>query len=263
MLLPAPSKLFFYPDELLDSDMYAEIDASVRLDRKYYELYKLFRERGIEVIDIYPEFKRRISEMDKALYRKDDHHWSGYGNREVAKIISRQIEDSEWLEEIPKRDYRISERRERVVGGHWSRTLSDWEGAEDGLPPPDYPLLEILSVQEVQADGSLINSLPSRESPILLLGDSFVMNLSTGDVDYGAGVRNHLSELLGIPIDALGVAGGGANEARVDLALDDGRLDDKKVVIWMLSSMDFTHLVSREHWKIIPLPKILSESSKN
>ncbi|MFP6616770.1 MAG: hypothetical protein VCB26_10230 [Candidatus Hydrogenedentota bacterium] len=84
-------------------------------------------------------------------------------------------------------------------------------------------------------------------------------NLSWGNDGFGAGLRDHLSERLGFPIDSIGVGGGGANGARVELAIDDGRLDGKKVIIWCFKTTNLVNATDGKGWKIVPLPKMLSE----
>ena len=90
---------------------------------------------------------------------------------------------------------------------------------------------------------------------MLLMGDSFIRHLSTGNDGHGAGVRDHLSAELGFPIDALSMDGGGANKVRIELAMDDGRLDDKKVVVWCFLSTSLMYGPDGGQWKFIPLPK--------
>jgi hypothetical protein len=255
LLVPVPTKILLYPDRLLGTDAYSDLDETIRLDRKFFEFYRLLRERGVDVLDIYPDLARRVREVEEPIYREDDHHWSSYGDLEVAKLIGEQIEGYEGLEAIPKRDYAILEQTVIVEGVDRGIEV---EGVDGVLFKPEH-YLDVLAVREVGEDGSLSRYRPWRESPVLLIGDSFVYNLSWGNDGFGAGLRDHLSARLGFPIDSIGVGGGGANGARVELSIDEGRLDSKKVVIWCFKITNLVNATGEKGWKIVPLPGTLSE----
>ncbi|MFP6617146.1 MAG: hypothetical protein VCB26_12145, partial [Candidatus Hydrogenedentota bacterium] len=116
LLVPVPTKIYFYSDRLLDTDAYAGLDETVRLDRKFFEFYGLLRERGVEVMDVYPDLVRLVRESDEFLYREDDHHWSSYGDREIAKLIGDQVEGYDGLDAIPRRNYTVLEQTVIVEG---------------------------------------------------------------------------------------------------------------------------------------------------
>ncbi|MFP6597712.1 MAG: hypothetical protein VCC01_09670, partial [Candidatus Hydrogenedentota bacterium] len=257
LLVPVPTKIYFYSDRLLDTDAYAGLDETVRLDRKFFEFYGLLRERGVDVLDVYPHLDQRVREVKEPLYREDDPHWSSYGDREIAGLIAGQIDNYADLGTVARRDYVVLEETVIVEGVDRSAMLEAGEDEDASFELEHY--LDVLAVREVGDDGSLSRYRPWRESPVLLIGDSFVYNLSWGSDGFGAGLRDHLSERLGFPIDTIGVGGGGANGARVELAIDDGRLDGKKVVIWCFKIVNLVHVIDGNGWKIVPLPKMLSE----
>ncbi|MFP6584498.1 MAG: hypothetical protein VCD00_18340 [Candidatus Hydrogenedentota bacterium] len=254
ILMPAPSKLFFHADSILMTDSFTNLDDSVRLDRKYAELYALLREREVNVLDLYPELTRRIGEADELIYRKDDHHWSSYGYREIADIINRHVGGDKLFSAVSKRNYVIREEQAVDKGSHWSQAVLAPES--DILKPENQDFLtDVLAVKELKDDGTLINVEPWRASPVLIIGDSFVTHLSRSENDFGAGLVDQLAGVLGFPIDSIGVAAGGANEARVELALDAGRLNGKKVLIWCFRSEELVYATSGNGWLKVPLPK--------
>ena len=260
IVLPVPGLLFVYPDEVLGTERFNFHDDSVRLDRKYYEVYEMLRERGVDVLDLYPDLRQSARAHEELLYRKDDHHWSGHGVREAAKFIYEKIGDTDGFESIPRRKYRIEPRYVVGRGSHWDLTERGDPLVMNRWPPLDYPELEVLSVQEVLEDGSEAGVELWRESPVLLLGDSFVANLTDEHMDFGAGLPDHLATYLGFPVDLVSVNGGGRNGARLELALDEGRLDNKRVVIWCFYQFEMMSVKAVDDaWRRIPLPKSAKE----
>lgn len=254
ILMPAPSKLFFHADSILMTDSFSNIDDSVRLDRKYAELYALLREQEVNVLDLYPELRRRIGEADELIYRKDDHHWSSYGYQEIADIINLHVGGDELFSAVPKRNYVIREQQAVDKGSHWSQAVLAPE-SEILKPENEDFLADVLAVKELKDDGALVNVESWRASPVLIIGDSFVTHLSRSENGFGAGLVDQLAREFGFPVDSIGVAAGGANEARVELALDAGRLDAKKVLIWCFRSEELVYATSGNGWLEVPLPK--------
>ncbi|MEE2777825.1 MAG: hypothetical protein VYE73_13810 [Acidobacteriota bacterium] len=83
---------------------------------------------------------------------------------------------------------------------------------------------------------------PDRSATILLLGDSFANIYSDPSLGWGAsaGLAEHLSHHLRRPVDRIAVNAGGAHEARRRLAMDGGRLEGKRVVIYEFSVRELT-----------------------
>jgi len=108
---------------------------------------------------------------------------------------------------------------------------------------------------------------PDRSSPILLLGDSFTNVYSDGVAPRGlgwgerAGLAEHLSLALGMPLDVIARNGSGANETRAELARRDDPFGGKRVIVYEFAARD----LSAEDWRVIPFhpPRVphLAESS--
>jgi hypothetical protein len=228
IVLPVPPKVFFHADVLLDFDQVAERDASARFDRKYLEIYKMLRAGGVEVLDVYDDMLRSTRDGEPSLYLKDDHHWSGYGYQAASMRILERLKDYSYVAEPSEHSY-ITQMEERDGTGIHSK--------QQGIPELD------LRAREVQLDGRHVEIQPSSESPILIIGDS----LATG-------LLEHATERLGRPVDLIAVDTGGANGARIELVLRDGRLDNKQVVIWCFRARELAHVQSGEEWKEVPLP---------
>jgi hypothetical protein len=97
----------------------------------------------------------------------------------------------------------------------------------------------------------------SRESPLLLLGDSHCLIYHVGGDLFatGGGLADQLACELGMAVDVLGTRGSGATPARQNLFLrskaDPSYLAGKKWVVWCFASREFTQ--SRQGWRKLPV----------
>jgi len=96
---------------------------------------------------------------------------------------------------------------------------------------------------------------PDPKAEVLLLGDSFANIFSLAPMGWGegAGLAEHLSLALGLPVDAITRNDAGSFATREMLAKEmqrgDDRLAGKKLVIWEFASRE----LASGDWKIIPL----------
>ena len=96
---------------------------------------------------------------------------------------------------------------------------------------------------------------PDRNAEVLFLGDSFANVYSLAAMGWGesAGLVEHLSLALGLPVDAICRNDAGAFATREmlarDLARGNDRLAGKKVVIWEFAARELAF----GDWKLVPL----------
>jgi alginate O-acetyltransferase complex protein AlgJ len=96
---------------------------------------------------------------------------------------------------------------------------------------------------------------PDPKAEVLLLGDSFANIFSLAPMGWGesAGLAEHLSLALGLPVDAITRNDAGSFATREMLAKEmqrgNDRLAGKKLVIWEFASRE----LASGDWKIIPL----------
>ena len=199
--------------------------AEGRLDAVHQEFYRLLADKGVDVLDLTDDLR---AAREARTYCKTDSHWSGQGIELAAKKIAAWIGDRGW----PKQEFKTETRETQITG--------DLGGTET------LPLRFVTG------------SDPSRESPVVLLGDSHTLVFHAGDDMHarGAGLPDQLAVELGTPVDLIGVRGSGATPARVNLMrqarANPDYLSNKKVIIWCLTAREFTESTG---WSKVPLGK--------
>lgn len=235
ILVPVPPKATIYPEKLdknfAPGDVYS---ASPFLDG--------LAKQGIQVIDLEPEFlKRRSAEEEGApgLYCAQDAHYSPTAIEWIADRIAGELESYG----LPKKgEFTLAEPENLTITGDLVAG-SQWEGSVQG---------ETFALRKVLQDGET-GVTPDPESPVLLLGDSHTLvfheGASGGMHCEGAGLPDHLSRMLGLPVDLVGVRGSGMVQARKQLFYKATAQPDywsrKKVVIWVFSMREFTQSTDR------------------
>lgn len=215
------------------------------LDAHLRRFYAVLEEAGVEVIDLLPRFlERRYGEPipgapgpgRELLFQWQDPHWTSYGAAVAAEVVAERVRRYPWFEEAAAAQGQA----------HWTET-STWveeHGTiarrmlesgrlEPGLPPDRWRRIT------VRIEGERW-SFDDRQSPIVLLGDSFSRR--------GFGFPDQLLRHFGFRVDSLVVAGGLPTAALDTLRFRGDRLAGKRLVIWemtayALQSLDRWHPV--------------------
>ncbi len=242
VVLPVPGKAVIYPEKLDPS--FAAGDAP-----SLSPLMAKFRDAGLNVIDLEEMLiKRREAVPGDKLFCAQDAHFSPLACELIADYLYENF--TGWPESKGESElHRSPAETISIVGDQVVGT--DWES---GVEP------ETLSVRYAgrKAAGKIHPVQPDSESPILLLGDSHTLVFQEGEMAgmhcRGAGLFDHLSANFGFPIDLVGVRGSGLVQARKSLYYHASSQPDywknKKVVIWVFSSREFTQSTDR----IISIP---------
>lgn len=255
VLVPVPAKIFSDTERALGHGRFANLDESLRLDRKFRALYDLLEQKGVTVVDLYPEFQKFRRENERSPYFSNDHHWSPEGVRLVAKKVAEACREAGDFEGANRRTFLSVPSRIGYIASYWY----EQHKGETILQEENRSWLETETAQVVTDDVSANGTGPvqaDRDSPVLLLGDSFTLflgsSLTTGS-ESGAGLRDHLSLELGFEVDHIGMLGKGAgiNGVRIDAALDGTRYTGKEVVVWCFTAGALAGL--GVDWKIVPL----------
>ena len=157
------------------------------------------------------------------------------------------IKSKSWYESVEKRAFETRNRKIEIVGNLAERF-------EQGNIPAEWLNLDVISERDSRTS-NLVESWDN--SPIVLLGDSHTLVFHVGGDLHseGSGFSDYLSREIGFPVDLVGVRGSGSTSSRVNLyrkgKKDPNYLREKKLVIWCLSSTEFTE--SSQGWKIVPL----------
>ena len=251
ILAPVPPKAFIYPD-MLSPRVFPDGDTGLppRLDVFHQEFYALLREKGVDVLDLFPVLAENRLDLqpwpdvrDAAAYCRQDSHWSQAGCALTARAIFEQVRERPWAKGLEE-----SRRFMGVVAPQPVEITGDlWNALSEDLRPPREAIPLYTSDLEVV----------DRDSPILLLGDSHTLVFhSGGDMHHaGAGLVTELAQVFGRPIDLMGVRGSGATPARLNLyrraRATEGYLEGKRLVIWVFSAREFTEASSG--WRLVPL----------
>ena len=157
------------------------------------------------------------------VYLKQDTHWSPRAMEAAAAEIAKFLKDGTGQE------FSYSEITAQSRGDLVEKlNLPD----HDNLFPMESAKLRVVSAKS------------DPQSPIVLLGDSFVNiyddpSLGFGEAPLSAGFAQHLMAACGKPIHVIAKNGGGATTVRAQLAkLPDDLLRQKKVVVWVLAARD-------------------------
>lgn len=187
--------------------------------------------------------RKKSSGADQFL--RTDSHWTPSAMRAVARMVARILAPAGGG--IRPEKLTVEKHKTSSVGDtalmHVLPASSPW------LQPQK---VEIETIRG--ADGAAWE--PDRNSPVLVLGDSYSNIYSTEDLGWGgsSGFAEHLSYDLGGRVDKLAQNNAGAKSAREMLAAESGRhpgwLDGKKVVVWVMAAREFV----RGDWSDVRLP---------
>ncbi len=262
LLVPVPPKTIIYADKISSKIASSnEDEVLLRLDSSHLEFYNLLRENGVQVLDLTEPFlssrdtEMLSSETGKVLghdpiYCKQDTHWSPQACATAAYLIKRTLDKSQ-LKTPPK--YLSRSKKFKIKGDLW-----DALSAETKRPPQESLVISYVGTPDPKNENTLIPIPTSRESQVLLLGDSHTLVFHEGGDMHakGAGLVDHLARYLGYPIDLLGVRGSGATPARVSLLRrareNPNYLKNKKWIIWCFSAREFTESAG---WQKVPVVK--------
>jgi len=246
ILVPVPPKVVVYPDMVADT---VGTDSAVlpRLDTAHQEFYSLLADKGVQVMDLYPDLAAHRLADEGAMYCRTDTHWSGLACVRVARTIARDLKKRKWYRKAPKKTKYEARERALTLRGDLGRDI----------PKGDAVARETIEIRVVsREDGGTPE--PDPYSPVLVLADSHGLVFHSGDDMHarGAGFWSQLAYELGFPPSLIAVRGSGATPARVALYRKGKRdprfLAGKKVIIWLFAAREFTETGG---WAIVPVKK--------
>ena len=227
IVVPIPAKVTIHP-EFFDERL-----AGATASSPEAAFYEALRAKGVEVIDLTPDFAG--SKDQGPLYCARDSHWNGRAIVLAAQKLAAALKG------IVQNRVELEARAEQI------EIQGDLGGEK-----------EKVTLRFVNPKGQTARLEPDRASPVLVLGDSYVLVFHDGGDMHasGAGFPDQLAFELRAPVDVLGVRGSGATPARVSLArrarANPGYLPGKKVIIWCFGVRELTQA---ETWKPVPLLK--------
>ncbi len=268
MLVPVPVKPMIYPEDIGRGVW----EGPVR-HQDQEALYDKLREAGVEVVDLSDAFW--AAKKTGEVFLKQDTHWTQLAMQEAAMEVAGRIKSKTWFASI-KTD--LDSEVTKVERQH---------------PGDLVEMLKLVSPENIFSPESqnitIVNSSSqrvgaNRQSPIVLLGDSFVNvyddpSIGFGDLNWktkdkndsqeliGAGFAQHLAAALNSQLDTYTANGGGATQVRKDFAdRPDNEVRAKKLVVWVLASRDL--LLSETpgiragiRWRDVEFSKRISKTS--
>lgn len=236
IVMPAPVKPSIHPE--FHSARY-DRESGVVLNPSFHDFTRRLAEVGIPVFDASTSLCD--ARTREAVYLKTDTHWTPRAMELVAGELAAFARKTSDLSKPAPNRYTTIEKTV-VNQGDLARMLN--------LPAVHS---ETVRVRQV-VDGNRYWR-PSTESEVLFLGDSFANIYSLEPMGWGeaAGLVEHLSLALGLPLDALTRNDAGAHATREMLAKElqrgNDRLAGKKLVIWEFAARE----LACGDWKLIPL----------
>lgn len=251
MLVPVPVKPMIYG---LNGKPYRE----PLWHRDAPSFYAELEEAGVTVLDLAPLMVEWADST--TVFMKQDTHWNPRAMERSAREVSDAIRTREWFAELDSLPNRFSYAPSKAA------SLGDLVEKLD-LPAGSHRFdVERVSLTHV------INTttrepvdIYDRESPIVLLGDSFTNIFSAEAMQWGmnAGFAQHLSRHLGLSVDTIAQNGQASTGVRQTLASRPGALEGKKLVVWAIAARDLflSETVAREtdvEWRSV----VFNEATK-
>ena len=232
IVLPAPPKASFV----------VQNKKAEPLNNKSYELFvETLREKGVIVCDAFKILTNNT--FKNSGFLKYDTHWSPETIELLAKNLCENLYDLQIKKGI--KDYKI-EKVEVINHGD----IADMLKLNNLDVFFDADTVEIKKVTE---NNYLF--IPSKESDILFLGDSYSNIYSLNKINWGesAGLTEQISAIMKKPVDRILMNNDGAYATRLELANEmkrgRDRLSGKKVVIWQFAVRE----LSVGDWKLLNL----------
>lgn len=228
LFIPIPTKLDVYPEILSDRD--PGLPGGIAQPH-LLKLRRDLAEARVETVDLLTPFLRIKAASDsgkRALYQKQDTHWSTVGLEAAAQVLAERVKQYSWYDGAfrDKRDYRAKDTLFETLGDIQAR-LSDRQKARFG---PETQLGRRVSDKD-----SLYRD--EEASPVLVIGDSYCGVFHTVGC-RNAGVTAHLARSLGGPVDLIMGWGGGPEAPRKLSKRGAAYLAEKRLVVWMMSARD-------------------------
>lgn len=242
IMMPVPVKPSIYPER--HSARYEGRTGAVQNPSFPVFLERLAQEQ-IACFDAAPLLvQAKAAPAAKPLYLETDTHWTPAGMELAAKALAELARKTVGL---PPATDRFTATAEEVTNSGDVATMLKF--------PSEWKVFMPQTVTARQVTDGRQPWRPDTKAEVLLLGDSFTNIFSLAPMGWGqsAGLAEHLSLALGLPIDSITRNDAGSYATREMLAKElqrgDDRLAGKKLVIWQFASRE----LSFGDWKLLSL----------
>lgn len=210
-------------------------------NNSYATFIKQLENEGILVCDVFKLLENQ--EFENSGFLKYDTHWSP----EVVKIVSNEI--SKLLDDLAISKGNTNYTTQKI-------TVKNYGDIVDMLTinaKENHFQQQFIEVEQILEDNYLFK--PSTQSEILFLGDSYSNIYSLEGMNWGsaAGLSEHISQNMRMPVDRIIMNDAGAYATRLvlsnELKRGRDRLEGKKVLIWEFAARE----LSVGDWKILDM----------
>ncbi len=246
LVVPVPTRLAVYPEYAFPAQTEVPIGADFRGYAEGTTRFLLaLSEAGVEVVDLLPvlaadRFPDPESDADAALgevFLTCNSHWAPRAARRAAAAVADRVQC------LP--NWRACE--PPPLGAHEVAFEEGFAGAPIGARLPSGAMPDRVRYERVLAPGGGALEVRDADSPVLVIGDSFVKYFHQKSASFDS----HLAASLGHAIDVISVSGGGALQTRQLLARrQQNGLATKRVVVWLFSA---ANLADEEDWRAVAL----------
>jgi alginate O-acetyltransferase complex protein AlgJ len=197
---------------------------------------KEIEKTGAHLHDPADSIREAKATQNSIAYLRTDSHWNPVTMMNCARNLADDLVAKNWITPGTRKSLTVA--RKITNEGDLARMLrlpAGWQNLTK----------EETTISEVRTQ-SKERWLPNRQSPLLLLGDSYSNIFSLKSMGWGedAGFSEHLGANLGFPIDCILRNGDGAQATRAELSAElargKDRLAGKKLVIWQFSATELT-----------------------
>ncbi len=235
LVVPIPGKAAVWPEGICGS----ATTVNVRPDHWLKEQVALLRAGGVEVLDLWPEF-RSLTNPD-SCYCRTDTHLSGDGIELLADLIAQHAAIESGLVSDHGREFRFEVRSVSITGD--LARMDDEQTQSRELLELHFPVELIASPLGTSAEIPVLSS-PAGE--ILLMGDSHTLVFDAPDLHAeGAGLAQHLTATLGRDVAVVGVRGSGISGA-LDAVRASVVWQQRRLVVWCFAAREMTSAADRE-----------------
>lgn len=271
VLAPVPVKASIYPDRVNSG---YDLRQGPAVNKALQQFYQKLQDRGVAVIDLTDTIwqARMKLEAEQAqgkspggvmsdLFLPMDSHWSPRGMDVYARALAAELKKRYPVLTAPAGPKDADPTAEESATAMKRFEVRPVPVANRGdlfhmLKLPVYanmfPLTNVVT-EQVYDQTTRKPAASDENSRIVLLGDSATNIFSIQqDLNWGehAGLGEHLSLYLDMPIQWIAVNGGGPSKTRQKLAREG--VDRKNLVIWQFLVRDLTHPIGP--WEEVSLP---------
>lgn len=243
VLLPTPDKAALQPAQLTRR-LKGAGPIPVPTNRGYDQLLAELRGRGVDVFDPAPAAVLPGEER----YLVQDTHWAPAFMEDVARRVAEHVRGRVGLPPPYRAWFTLTAEKQVARAGDLVGMLRLPRG-QTAFAPQAATIHPVIDAGADRLWG------PDPAADVLVLGDSFTNIYSDGEGGRGlgwgqsAGFAAQLARFLERPVDVIARNGGGAAQARAELARRPDPLGGKRVLVWQFAARD----LALADWPVIPL----------